>query len=121
MLVLWKKSCDQTRQHIEKQKHYFTNKGLSSQGCGFSSSHVWMGELDQRKLSTDKLMLLNCGVGADSLRVPWTARKPNQYILKEISPEYSLKELMLKLKFQYSGHLLRRIDSLENTLFLRKD
>ena len=50
------------------------------------------------------------------LRVPWTARRSNQSILKEISPEYSLEQLMLKLKLQYSGHLLRRADSLEKTL-----
>ena len=63
-------------------------------------------------------MLLNCGVGADSLRVPWTARKPNQYILKEISPEYSLKELMLKLKFQYFVYLMGSSDSLEKILVM---
>ena len=62
-------------------------------------------------------MLLNCGVGED-LRVPWTARRSNQSILKEISPEYSLEELMLKLKLQYFGHLMRRVDSLEKTLML---
>ena len=54
------------------------------------------------------------------LRVPWTARKSNQFILKEISPEYSLEELMLKLKFQYLGHLMWRTDSLEKTLMLGK-
>ena len=54
------------------------------------------------------------------LRVPWTARKPNQSILKEISPEYSLEGLMLKLKLQYSGHLMQRTDSLEKTLMLGK-
>ena len=59
-------------------------------------------------------MLLNCGVGL--LRVPWTARKSNQSILKEISPEYSLEELMLKLKLQYFGHLMWRADSFEKTL-----
>ena len=58
-------------------------------------------------------MLLNCCVGDDSLRVPWTARRSNQSILKEISPEYSSKGLMLKLKLQYFGHLMRRADSLE--------
>ena len=62
----------------------------------------------QRKLSTEELMLLNCGVGKDSLRVPWTARRSNQSILKEINPEYSLEGLMLKLKLQYFGHLMRR-------------
>ena len=64
-------------------------------------------------------MLLNCGVGEDS-RVPWTARRSNQSILKEISPEYSLKVLMLKLKLQYFGHLMRRTKSLEETLILGK-
>ena len=64
-------------------------------------------------------MLLNCGIG-ELLRVPWTARRSNQSILKEISPEYSLEGLMLKLKCQYFGHLLRRSDSLEKTLMLRK-
>ena len=54
------------------------------------------------------------------LRVPWTARRSNQFILKEISPEYSLEELMLKLKLQYFGHLKRRSDSLEKTLMLGK-
>ena len=54
------------------------------------------------------------------LRVPWTARRSNQTILKEISPEYSLEGLMLKLKFQYFGHLMRRTDSLEKTLMLGK-
>ena len=64
-------------------------------------------------------MLLNCGVGED-LRVPWTARRSNQSTLKEISPEYSLEGLMLKLKLQYFGHLMRRTDSLEKTLMLGK-
>ena len=66
-------------------------------------------------------MLLNSGVGKDS-RVPWTARRSNQSILKEINPEYSLEGLMLKLKLklQYFGHLMRRTDSLEKTLMLRK-
>ena len=62
-------------------------------------------------------MLLNCGVGEDS-RVPWTARRSNQSILKEISPGCSLEGLMLKLKLQYFGHLLRRVDSLQKTLML---
>ena len=62
-------------------------------------------------------MLLNCGVGEDS-RVPWTARRSNQSILKEISPGCSLEGLMLKLKLQYIGHLTRRVDSLEKTLML---
>ena len=62
-------------------------------------------------------MLLNYGVGEDS-RVPWSARRSNQSILKEISPECSLEGLMLKLKLQYFGHLMQRVDSLEKTLML---
>ena len=65
-------------------------------------------------------MLLNCGIGEDSLRVPWTARRSNQSIRKEISPECSLEGLMLKLKLQYFGHLMQRTGSLENTLMLGK-
>ena len=64
-------------------------------------------------------MLLNCGVGEDS-RVPWTARRSNQSILKEICPEYPLERLMLKLKLQYFGHLMQRTDSFEKTLMLGK-
>ena len=62
-------------------------------------------------------MLLNCGV-AGVLRVPWTARRSNQSILKEISPGISLKGMMVKLKLQYFGHLMQRVDSLEKTLML---
>ena len=67
-----------------------------------------------RKLSAKKLMILNCGVG----EVPWTARRSNQSILKNISLGCSLEGLMLKLKLQYFGHLTRRVDSLEKTLML---
>ena len=63
------------------------------------------------------MMRLNCGVGEDS-RVPWTARRSNQSILKEISPGCSLEGVMLKLRLQYFGHLMRRVDSLEKTLML---
>ena len=70
-----------------------------------------------RKLSIEELMLLNCGVREDSW-VPWTARRSNQSILNEISPGRSLEGLMLKLKLQYFGHFMRRIDSLEKTLTL---
>ena len=70
-------------------------------------------------LSTEALMLLNCGVGEDS-RVLLSARRSNQSILKEISPEYSLEGLMLKLKLQYFGHLMRRTNLFEKTLVLGK-
>ena len=64
-------------------------------------------------------MLLNCGVG-EVLRVPWIARRSNQSVLKEISPGCSLEGMMLKLKLQYFGHLMRRADSFEKTLMLGK-
>ena len=70
-----------------------------------------------KKAECEELMLLNCSVGED-LRVPWTARRSNQSILKEISPEYSLEGLMLKL--QYFCYLMQRTDSLEKTLMLGK-
>jgi len=73
----------------------------------------------ERKLSTEELMLLNSGAGED-LRGPWSARRSNQSILKEINPEYSLEELILKLKLQYFGHLMQRANSLEKTLMLGK-
>ena len=74
--------------------------------------HVRAGP--QRRLSAKELMLSNCGARR-LLRVPWTARKSNQSILKEINPEYSLEGRMLKLKLQYDGHLMQRADSLGQT------
>ena len=115
----WKKSYDQPRQHIKKQRHYFANKGLSRQSCGFSSSHVWMWELDYKESWASKNWCF-WAVVLRLLRVPWTARRPNQSIRKEISPEYSLGGLMLKLKLQYLDHLMRRTDSFEKTLMLGK-
>ena len=72
-----------------------------------------------RKLSAKELMLLKCSGGED-LRVPRIARRSNQPILKEISPDYSLEGLMLKLKLQYFGHLMQTTDTLEKTLMLGK-
>ena len=73
----------------------------------------------KRRLSTEESMLLNCGAREDS-RVPWTARRSNQSILKEISPGCSLEGLMLRLKLQYFGHLMRSADSVAKTLMLGK-
>ena len=66
MLTPWKESYDQPIQHIKKQKHYFVNKGPSSQGYGFSSGHVWMRDWTIKKMNAKELMLLNCGAGEDS-------------------------------------------------------
>ena len=71
-------------------------------------------------MSTEELMLLNCGVGKRLLRVPWTARRSKQSILKKINPEFLLEGLMLNLKLQYFGHLVGRADSLEKTLMQAK-
>ena len=70
-------------------------------------------------LSVEEVTFLNCS-DREYLRVPWTARRSNQSILKEINPEYSLQGLMLKLKLQYFGHLMQRADSMEKTLWLGK-
>ena len=120
MLTPWKESYDQPRQHIKKQRHHFTNKGQSSQSYGFSSGHVWMWELDYKENWTLKNGCFWTGCWRRLLRVPWTARRSNQFILKEISPEYSLEGLTLKLKLQYFSHLMRRADSFEKTLMLGK-
>ena len=120
MLALWKKSYDQPRQHIKKQRHYFVNKGLSSQGYDFSSSHVWMRELDYKESWAPKSDGFELWCWRRLLRVPWTARRSNQSILKEISPGCSLIGLMLKLKLQYFGHLMWRADLFEKTLMLGK-
>ena len=98
----------------------FANKGPSSQSYGFSRSHVWMWELNYKESWAPKNWCFWTVVLEKTLRVPWTARRSNQSILKEISAEYSLEGLMLKLKLQCSGHLMWRADSLEKTLMLGK-
>ena len=82
MLVTWKKICDKPRQCIQKLKHYFANKGPSSQSYGFSSSHVWMWELDYRKNWVLKNWCFELWCWRRLLRVPWTARRSNSSILK---------------------------------------
>ena len=114
----WKKNYDQYSQHIKKQRHYFANKAPSSKICDFSSSHVWMWELDYKDswaLNNDAFEVCCC---RRLLRVPWTVRRYYQSIPKESSPEYSFEVLMLKLKLQYFRHLMRSTDSLEKTLML---
>ena len=120
MLAPWKKNYEKPRQHIKNQRHHFTNKSPYSQSYNFSSIHVWMWEANHKEgwlLRIDAFELW-CWKGL--LRVPWTARRWNQSILKEISPEYSLEGLMLKLKLQYSSQLMQKANSLEKTLMLGK-
>ena len=115
MLTPWKKSYDQRRQRIKKQRHYFAEKCPSSQSYVFSSSHVCMWELDYKESYVPKNWCFWTVVLEKTLKSPWTARRSNQSILKEICPEYSLEGLMLKLILQYFGHLMGRTDSLEKT------
>ena len=115
-----KKSHDQSRQNIKKQRHYFTNKGRSSQSYDFSSSHVWMWELDYKESWAPKNWCFWTVVWRKLLGVSWTSRRSNQSILKKFSPGCSLEGLMLKQKLQYFGHLMRRTNSFEKTLMLGK-
>ena len=104
---------------ILKNRYYFANKGPCSQSCGFSSSHVLMWELDYKQSWVPKNDAFELWCWR-LLRVPWTVSRSKQSILKEISPEYSLEGLTLKLKLQYFGRLMWRTDSLENILMLGK-
>ena len=90
-----------TAMNIKKQRHDFADKGLSSQSYSFSSSHIWMDHKEGCRIDA-----LEPWCWRRLLRVPWTARRSNQSVLKKISPEYSLEDLMLKLKLQYFGHLV---------------
>ena len=120
MLAPWKKSYDQPRQLIKRQRHYFANKSLSSQSYGFSSSHVWMWELDYNESWVPKNWCFWTVVLEKTLENPLDCKEIKPSILKEISPEYSLGGMMLKLKLQYFGHLMWRTDLFEKTLMLDK-
>ena len=120
MLAPWKKSYDQPRQSIKKQRHYFANKGPSSQSYDFPVVMYGYESWTIKKAEHQRIDAFELWCWRRLLRVPWTARRSNQSILKEISPENSLKRLMLKLKLQYFSHLMWRIDSLEMTLMLGK-
>ena len=113
---------DQPRQHIKKQRRYFANKGPPSQGCGFSSSHVWIVTVGTiKKPEHRRIDAFELWCWRRLFRVPWTAGRSNQSILKKISPEHSLQGLMLKLKLLHFGHWMQRTDSLEKTLMLGKN
>ena len=104
-------SYDRPRQPIKKQRHHFANQGPYSQSYGFSNSHLWMWELDSKESWEPKNYSFELWCWRRLLRVT---------ILKEISPDYSVEGLMLKLKFQYFSHLMRRNDSLEKIVMLGK-
>ena len=120
MLTPWKENYDQPRYHIKKQRYYFGNKGLSSQALFFPVVIYGCESWTVKKAEHRRIDAFELWCWRRLLRVPWTARRSNQSILKEISPGCSLKGLMLKLKLQYFGHLMRRADSFEKTLMLGK-
>ena len=120
MLTLWKENYEQPRQHIRKQRHYIVNKGLANQGIVFPVVMHGCESWIIKKARRQSINTFELCCWKRLLRVPWTARWSNQSVLKEISPEYSLEGLMLKLKLQYFGHLMRRTDSLEKILMLGK-
>ena len=120
MLAPWKKSYDLPRQHIKKQRHYFTNKVHLVSAMVFPVVMYGCETWTIKKVEHRRNDVFELWCWIRFLRVPWTARRSNQSILKEISPECSLKGLMLKLKLQYFGHVMQRVDSLEKTLMLGK-
>ena len=113
-------AIDQPRQHIKKQRHYFANKGPSSQSYVFQVVMYECGSWTIKKAKCRRIDAFELWCWRRPLRVPWTARRSNQSILNEISPEYSLEGLMLKLKLQYFGYLVWRTVSFEKTLMLGK-
>ena len=104
---------------ILKSRHHFADKGPSSQSYVFFSSHVWMWEWTIKKAEHQRIYAFKLWYWRNSW-VPWTARRLNQSILKEINSEYSLVGLILKLKLQHSGHLMWKAESLEKPLMLGK-
>ena len=116
-LAAWKKSYDKPTQHIKKERHYFDHKICLVKAVVFPvvmhGCESWTIKKAERR-RTDAFEWC----WRRLLRVPWTARRSNQSVLKDISPEYSLEGL--KLKLQYFGHLMWRADSLEKTLMLGK-
>ena len=119
MITPWKKSYDQLRQHIKKQRPFPTKvhlvKAIVIPLVMYGCESWTIKKTDHRRIDAFKLWCWK-----RLLKVPWTARISNQSILKEISSEYSLKGLMLNMKLQYFGHLMRRTDSFEKTLILGK-
>ena len=119
MLIPWKKSYDQPRQHIIQQRHYFASKGpvkamifpVVMYGC-----ESWT----IKKAEHWRIDAFELWCWRRLLRVPWTARRSNQSILKEINPEYSLEGLIVKLKLQDFCHLMQRADSFGKTLMVGK-
>ena len=116
MLAPWKKSYDQPRQHIKKQRHFFANKGLSSQSYVFSSSHVWMWELDYKESWVPKNWCSWSMVLEKTLENPLDCKE-----IELVHPKGNQSWIFIgRTDAEYFGHLMRRIDSFEKTLMLEK-
>ena len=113
MLTPWKESYDQPRQYIKKQRHYFVNKGLCSQSYGFSSSHVWIWELDLKESWAPKNWCFWTMVLEKTPESPLDCKETQPVHPKGDHSWCSLEGLMLKLKLQYFGHLMWRTNSLK--------
>ena len=120
MIASWHESYDKPRQCIEKQRHYSANKVCVVKGMVFPVVKYGYESWTVKKAEPQRIDAFELWCWRRLLKVPWTARRSNQSILKEINPEYSLEGLMLKLKLQYFGHLMRTDDSLEKSLMLGK-
>ena len=105
---------------ILRSSHYFANKGLTSQTLAFPVVMYGCERWTLKKAEGQRIDTFELCCWRRLLRNPWTVRRSNQSILREISPEYSLAGVMLKLKLHYFGHLMRRTDSFENTLKLER-
>ena len=120
MLAPWKKSYDQPRQHIKKQRHYFANKGPSSQSYGFSSSHVWMWELDHKESLALKNWCFWTVVLEKTLKSPLGCKEIQPVNPKRNQSWIFIRRTDAEAEALILGHLMRRTDSLEKTLKLGK-
>ena len=118
MLALWQKSYDKPRQNIKKQRQYFNDTCLYSKSYGFLVVMYVCEIWTIQKAGNQRIDAFVLWCWRRLLKVPWTARRSNQSILRKINSEYSLEGLILKLK--YFDHLMQRSDSLEKTLVLGK-
>ena len=120
-LAHWKETYYKPRQCIRNQRHHLADKDPYSPSYGFSSGHVWVWETDHREGWEPRDWCFWTVVMENTLlTVPWTTRRLNQLNLKESNSEYSLEGLMLKLKLQYFGQPMRRVNSIEKILMLGK-
>ena len=120
MLAPWKKTYDEPRQHIKKQRHYFATKVHLVKAMVFPIVMCRCDSWTIKKVEGQRIDAFELSYWRRLLRVSWTARRSDQSLLKEIHPKYSLEGLLWKLRLQYFGHLMWRADFLERTLILGK-